>query len=106
MLLKTVLKKNLACLEPLSEGRGCARVATTFVKDLVVAGQDSGQDRSHNWAGPPHVENHYLLDWLNCFVKNNQTACDLARCQEPQHNIPTTTCIAADPPTIDNAMIV
>lgn len=53
--------------------------------------------KSNNWAGPPHVENHYILDWLNCYVKHNSTACDLAKCKESQSRIPTVECVSSMP---------
>jgi len=61
---------------------------------------------SNNWAGPPRVENHYVLDWLNCFVKHNATACALAQCGEPQASSPTTTCVFEGMPSANTVAIV
>jgi len=48
--------------------------------------------QSDNWAGPPRVENHYVLDWFNCILKKNATACHLAQCNEPQSTYPLKSC--------------
>merc|ERR1712232_930767 len=44
------------------------------------------------WGTPPRIENHYVLDWFNCFLKKNTTACSLAKCHEPQSSSPTSAC--------------
>jgi len=47
------------------------------------------------------MQGHYVLDWLNCFVKGNSTACKLAQCKEPQQSIPTFECETQQMPSVD-----
>lgn len=39
-----------------------------------------------------NLEDHYVLDWLNCFIKANSTACSLVKCGESQETSPTSAC--------------
>jgi dienelactone hydrolase len=63
-------------------------VAKAFV-ELQGATHDDMQDGSPNYK---HLEWHYVLDWLNCFIKRNATACSLAQCREPRSSNPTSVC--------------
>jgi len=46
----------------------------------------------HDCSTRANVQGHYVLDWLNCFIKKNSTACSLAQCKEPQSSSPTLAC--------------
>lgn len=49
-------------------------------------------NKDNLWGTPPRIENHYVLDWMNCFLKQNRSACALAACHEPQVCSPTSAC--------------
>jgi len=50
------------------------------------------------------MQGAYVLDWLNCFIKKNSTACKLAQCNEPQESsptFPTFGCETEQMPSVD-----
>lgn len=73
-------------------------VPKAYIEGKGVAHCDPATYQKHRtlWGTPPRILNHYVLDWLNCFLKKNITACALAKCGEPQASSPTSACFFDD----------
>lgn len=51
------------------------------------------------------LQGNYVLDWLNCFIKHNNTACHLSQCNEPQQTSPTTACESKGVPSAFDVVV-
>mmetsp|Transcript_31813 Transcript_31813/g.69615 ORF Transcript_31813/g.69615 Transcript_31813/m.69615 type:complete len:269 (-) Transcript_31813:277-1083(-) len=53
----------------------------------------------HDCSTGPDLQGLYVLDFLNCYIKGNATACQNAQCKES--GIPTSDCKSAGFPSVD-----
>merc|ERR1712007_279557 len=60
--------------------------STKGVPKAFIEMKGSGHKDPEYWG--KNLQDHYVLDWLNCYIKRNLSACTLIKCNEPQTTNP------------------